>query len=94
MKGVRLKEASSVADNEIKLSARLVLELLAGRKQLHDVDDATSSETSSSNPFEEKLNEGRLIEKVTVQRFQDEDADYITFVFGEPDPAVSEFKSR
>jgi len=67
---------------------------LAGRKQIHDVDDATASETSSSNHFEEKLNQGRLIENVTVQRFQDEDDDYITFVFGEPDPAISEFKGK
>jgi hypothetical protein len=31
---------------------------------------------------------------VAVQRFQDEDDDYITFVFGEADPGVSKFKSR
>ena len=82
-----------MADNEIKLSARFVLEVLAGKKQIHDLDDVTASRISSSNPFEEKLNQGRLIETVTVQKFQDEDDDYITFVFGKPDPAVSEFKS-
>ena len=92
--GNSFEGGSSVADNEIKLSARLVLEVLAGRKQIHDVDDATASETSSSNHFEEKLNQGRLIENVTVQRLQDEDDDYITFVFGKPDPAISEFKGK
>jgi len=91
--GVSFEGGSSVADNEIKLSARFVLEVLAGKKQIHDLDDVTASGISSSNPFEEKLNQGRLIETVTVQKFQDEDDDYITFVFGKPDPAVSEFKS-
>lgn len=92
--GGSFEGGSSVGDNEIKLSARLALEVLAGRKQIHDPDDVAVPGTSSSlNPFEEKLNEGRLIEKVIIQKVQDEDDDYITFVFGEPDPSVSEFKS-
>jgi hypothetical protein len=45
--GGSFEGGSSVADNEIKLSARLVLQVLAGRKQIHDVDDVTTSGTSS-----------------------------------------------
>ena len=87
-----------MSDDEVQLSARSLLELLAGKisllefQETHGFSASATSTSWISNPFEEMLNEGRLIKNVTVQKFEDEDDDYITFVFGEPDPAVSKFK--
>ena len=72
-----------MSDNEITMSSRVALELLAGRKRLDDI--------GNENPFEEMLSQGKLIERVIVDKFSDEDDDYITFVFGEPDGAISDF---
>lgn len=97
--GVTFEGGLSVSDDEVQLSARSLLELLAGKislKQFYETHGFIASATTSSsiqNPFEEMLNEGRLIKNVTVQKFNDEDDDYITFVFGKPDPAVSKFKN-
>ena len=97
--GVSFEGGLSVSDDEVQLSARSLLKLLAGKisltefQETHGFSASAISSSSTSNPFEEMLNEGRLIRNVTVQKFEDEDDDYITFVFGEPDPAVSKFKN-
>ena len=37
------------------------------------------------------LNQGKLIEGISIRQVENEDDEYLVFIFGEPDPAVSEF---
>lgn len=77
---------------EMKISARAVLELLAGRitperfLTLHGW-------SPSANPFGSQLDAGRLIASIGVESGENEtDDDWLTMEFGRPDPAVSPFK--
>jgi hypothetical protein len=74
----------------VKMSARMLLELLAGTKTLKEFGEDYSFE-KNGNPFRRMLDQGRLISQFTVEHHPDEDDDVVTISFGEPDPAVSPF---
>jgi hypothetical protein len=68
--------------NSVKISARTILELLAGRR--------TPSEINES--FERLLQQGRMITRIRVEKSEDDsDDDWLTIEFGKPDPAISPF---
>ena len=86
---------------EISFSARELLEVLAGKKDLKAFlqnyglapsDDPEDFRQTLSNPFETNLNAGCLIREASVERLDDRDDDRITFKFGRPDPAVAPFE--
>ena len=71
-----------VTGTSVKISARTILELLAGRR--------TPSEINES--FERPLKQGRMITGVRIEKSEDDtDDDWLTIEFGEPDPAISDF---
>jgi hypothetical protein len=79
----------SVGGNKIKISARDLLALMAG--QLDQERFVKGYSTGASNFFDLRLKRGELITSATVERRPDEDDDWVTFEFSEPDPAVARF---
>jgi hypothetical protein len=81
----------------VKISARCVLEMLAGRMTASDFNEAhgwlpgPGSGTGVANPFEGCLQQGRMITRIRVDADEDDSDDWITIEFGEPDPAISPF---
>ena len=81
----------------VKISARAVQELLAGRMtaetflKKHAFVQA-EGRTWTFNPFEFALTNGRLIRDVTIEKSDDEDDDWITFFFSERDAAIASFR--
>ena len=84
-------------NNAIKISARGLLELLAGRNDLkqflQDHGQApTDTHPANRNYFALRFNEGRLIDNVMVEKSADRDDDWIVFEFGNPDPAICKYR--
>lgn len=77
-----------VMGSTVKMSARLLSEVLAGRTTVQDFYGMKAGE----NPFDRMLAAGRLITKVTIEPNPNEDDDTVTIEFGEPDVAVSQFR--
>lgn len=72
----------------VKMSSRLLSEVLAGRTRVPHFYAMKPEE----NPFKRRLDEGRLITKVTVEPQPEEDDYTVTIEFGEPDVAASPFR--
>lgn len=89
----------TVSRNKVKISSRVIMELLSGRKSIEEFNgdyewDGKVQESkvlSMINPFESKIREGRLPIKISVEKSLDDD--WLEFEFGEPDAAVLDFKS-
>lgn len=84
-----------VTENSVRLSARGVLELLAGAVT-QDVFQRDHGFTPSvgragMNPLAAFLRQGRLIERVEVEHSEASDDDWLILHFGKPDPAVARF---
>jgi hypothetical protein len=86
-----------MSGRRIKISSRAVVELLAGRKTIEDMNDwhqwSTANEANTmQNPFERLLRQGCLPTSMTVLKGdENEPDDWVEFEFGEPDPAISPF---
>ena len=52
----------------------------------------SEGQSSASNPFATKLDQGRLISEVSVEKMENLDDDWITIRFGEEDAAISKFR--
>ena len=87
--------------NRIKISARELMELLAGRvtiERINELHNRTGSDTSPEpnqmvNQFERQLHEGRLPKAISVIKTDENDSDdWIEFEFGDPDPSISPFR--
>jgi hypothetical protein len=84
--------------DEIKISSRALLALLAGtldQKQfLQDHGFVKSDRRPDASPaFQHLLREGKMITDVTVERQKDKDDDWIAFRFGKPDAAISNYRA-
>ena len=75
----------------VKMSARELLEILAGVKSVSDFEKNYRL-TPDSNPFRRMLAQGRLIKRVSVEHIPERDDDEVTIEFGEPDAAVAAFR--
>ncbi len=87
--------------SRIRISAREVMEVLAGRRTAKDMNDLhrwsspgdTPAPNTMPNPFERRLMEGRLPVAMSVVEGTDDDPDHwIEIEFGDPDPAISPFR--
>jgi hypothetical protein len=76
----------------VKMSAREMLEILAGVKTVAEFEKNYSL-TPNTNPFRLMLERGRLITKVTVENLPEKDDDEVKFEFGNPDAAVAAFRA-
>jgi len=79
----------SMGGNKIKISARDLLALMAGR--LDQDRFVKGYDAGGGNFFELCLKRGQLITNASVERTPDEDDDWVTFEFGEPDSAVAPY---
>ena len=77
-----------MTSRRIKMSARSVLEVLAGRIKPEDFDSANPDAVQY---FARMLEQGRLLVGAKVERVSESDDDWIEFEFSEPDPAISRF---
>ena len=73
----------------VKLSAITVLQLLAGT--LDYTDFARAHEFDKRNPFANAVRSGRTLKNCRIESSGEEDDDWITFEFGDPDPALARF---
>lgn len=87
----------TVGDGEIRISARAVLELLAGRisqeeffRLHHFLPDGHGLQYP--NPFAHKLDKGRLIVAIEVEE-SDRDDNWLVIKFGDTDAAISPFRA-
>jgi hypothetical protein len=85
----------SVTKNSVRLSARSVLELLSGTVSqetfLSDHGFSPSEGRPGMNPLTSFLKQGRLIERVEIERSATADDDWLVLHFGEPDAAATKF---
>jgi hypothetical protein len=85
----------TMGETKVKLPARALLELLAGRVSQEDFFKAHLIEIGQTphhmNPFRDAINGGRLISKISIEKDSDADDDWITIELRGPDPAVSPF---
>jgi hypothetical protein len=77
----------------VKMSARMLLEILAGRRTLEDFGKEYSFDRLG-NPFSQMLDQGRLISEITIEKHPDKDDDVAVIEFRGPDAAVSPFSVR
>lgn len=85
---------TKMGDRKIKISARFLLELLAGQENadryfIRPKLSPKEGEFEGENPFKRWLAEGRTIINLSVELSEDEDDDWITLELGDPDPAIS-----
>lgn len=84
--------------NSIKIPARALLELLSGKVsqeeflELHDFTRPGLPEGTTRNPFRLALGNFQLFNKISLEKSESKDDDWIIFEFGEPDPAIAPFR--
>lgn len=75
-----------MSGNEIRLSSRTVLDLLAGNITYDDFPEVYKSF------FKMEAAEGRLFEAARIEKdVTEQDDDWLVFTFGDPDPAVTPY---
>ena len=81
----------------VRVPSRSLLDLLSGQMMpsefLAPFEDmgAPTQTKKIPNPFQRAVREGRMITRVRVDPAVNENDDWITFEFGDPDPLVSPF---
>jgi hypothetical protein len=86
-----------IMSQQVKVSARTVLELLAGKLTVVDFMrgfERPSGGHKFTNPFSAALKAGLTIEDVKVTRVANADDDWLEISFGPPDPAISKLKVK
>lgn len=79
--------------DRIKVSARAVLELLAGTMTYERFAEVHGWTDGQSNMFRSRLTSGRLFKSAKIEgQGSDRDDDWLEFEFGSPDPAISAFR--
>lgn len=78
----------TMSSSRVKISARTVHALLAGQLA---VERFQASYEGPVRIFESALKEGRSLRGVHLEASETEDDDWLTFEFGDPDPAIIPF---
>ena len=88
-----MEGAYSISPDKIKISARAVLELLAGAMSYERFAEIHRWNGSNLNMFRSRLQSGRLFTSARIESLDHiQDDDWLEFEFGPPDPAVSAFR--
>jgi hypothetical protein len=91
----------TLSGNRIKISVREVMEVLAGRRSVGEMNSwqrwrlSTDEECAGDmqNPFERWLMQGRLPSSISVVKTDENEADdWLEIEIGDPDPAISSFR--
>ncbi len=86
-----------MSGRHFKMSARVLLEVLSGKRTIAEFDAAYGfdQQQGSPNPFARALKAGHLLDGIALDSKSNEDDDSVTFQFGPaPDPAISPFVRR
>ena len=89
-----------MAGSKITVSARELMEVLAGRRSVQDMNEAHGWSTGAAHrpnttvsPFERHLRAGCLPSSISVIKTGENDSDdWVEIEFGLPDPAITRFK--
>jgi hypothetical protein len=73
---------------EVKVSARFLIELLAGRSTLDEFLARHGGDRGYVTLFEQKLRSGQSLDGVRIEREPEKDDDWVVFHFSEWDPAL------
>lgn len=76
---------------KIKISARAILELLAGKIEQKEFSQRYEFFGTGKNPFEIALDQGQLIQRISMEKSASDDDDWISIELEGPDPAISPF---
>lgn len=91
----------TMSGKSIKISAREVMEVLAGQRTVKQMNshhrwflsDDKERENKMQNPFERWLAQGRLPSAIAIEKTDEDDSDdWIEIEIGDPDPAISPFR--
>jgi hypothetical protein len=77
----------SMSSTEVKISVRVLMEVLAGRLSVEEFHRLHGGDRGLVPLFEQKLRRGQLLRDVTIEEVQDRDDDWIVFKFSPPSPA-------
>jgi hypothetical protein len=91
------KQPMEHSANQISVSARWLMELLAGRISVDEAFreygiDGQGAKGPRANPFRRMLDGGKLPEQIRVVRDENTDDDAVEFDFGRTDAAVAPFQ--
>jgi hypothetical protein len=81
---------STVEGDQIRISARELLDLLTGR--LDQKRFAENHDMGSGNIFSIFQSQGKMIKRAEVEHRPEEDDDWVILEFSRDDPAVSKFR--
>jgi hypothetical protein len=96
-KGLSHYGGFTVDQDEIKISSRMITELLAGVLEFEKFD-TEHKQMSNENKnmikefFLNQLKEGRMIDNISIEKCHDEDDDWIKFKYGYSDAAISKYQ--
>jgi hypothetical protein len=96
-KGLSHYGGFTMSQNEIKISSRMITELLAGVLKFEKFDSEHKQMSNDNRNmikefFLTQLGQGRMIEKISIEKCQDEDDDWIKLTYGASDAAISKYK--
>jgi hypothetical protein len=83
--------SSDESASQIKISAREVLDLLAGKLSYAEFMKSHGFD-QTENPFSLALNKGQLVDEVSIEKSDFQDDDWMVFKLKGPDPAISIFR--
>lgn len=85
----------SMSSNEIKISSRMLTEILAGLTDYKELEKrgvfGHRKDNWIKNFFLRQRMEGRIIEEISAEKCSTKDDDWIVIKFGQVDPAISKF---
>jgi len=96
-KGLSHYGGFTVDQDEIKISSRMITELLAGVLEFEKFDkEHKQMSNENKNMIKEfflnQLKEGRMIDNISIEKGHDEDDDWIKFKYGYSDAAISKYQ--
>ena len=96
-KGLSFYGGFTMRQDEIKISSRMITELLAGVLDFKKFDSDQKQRTiNKKNMIKEfflrQYSDGKMIENITIEKCNDKDDDWIRFKYGTCDAAISRYK--
>jgi hypothetical protein len=90
-KGLSHYGGYSMQGNTIKIPSRTLVEILAGDLDIKNID-YHNEDFQIFKYFKHRISEGKMIEKIDVEKSSDDDDDWIVIRFGESDAAISPYQ--
>ncbi|MBL0717497.1 MAG: hypothetical protein JJV89_05555, partial [Desulfosarcina sp.] len=96
-KGLSHYGGFTMRQNEIKISSRMLTELLAGVLKFEKFDSEHKQMSNDNRNmikefFLNQLGQGRMIENISIEKCHNEDDDWIKFKYGSSDAAILKYK--